>query len=66
MEIPNYPPEWKKLRLELKDDTPPKTIKKQDEVKVSSIRPVSILKNPNEKIEDFEKNHKKLSFCNCM
>ena len=71
MDNPVYSPEWRNLRLELKDDIKLKTIKneikKEDKLKVVIVRPVSILKNPNEKIDDLKKkakNHSK--FCNCM
>ena len=66
MDNPIYPPEWRNLRLELKDDD---EITKEEKNKTDKIKPVSILKNPNEKISDFDNkkdNKKYFKFCNCM
>lgn len=66
MDIPVYPPEWRNLRLELKED---KITKQEDKNKTDKIEPVSILKNPNEKISDFDNkkdNKKYFKFCICM
>ena len=59
MDNPIYPPEWRNLRLELKDDIKLKTIN-EDKVKVENV----ILNEKKDDLKNKEKNHSK--FCNCM
>ena len=62
MEKPRYPKEWLNLRLEFKEkdlENPPIIIKHDN-----PLKPVSILKNPNEKITDFNDKKSNKIFCN--